>query len=311
MITKSSYRGVTWIDMESPSKADITKVRKEFDVHSMVAEEVLSPSIRPKVDVYSSHVYLVLHFPVYSYGKPGFDDDSTHPTREIDFILGKEFLITVHYEPINEFLDFTKLFEASELIDHGRNADIDASFIFYHILRGLYRGIENDLESINHNLHDIEAHIFQGDERRMVERISNVNRSLLDFRWALKNHEDILNSLESDAGDFFNESFSSHLRTLYNEYYKIWNVIESNKEIVNDLRITNDSLLSTKTAEVMKVLTILAFVTFPLSLVASLFGMNTVYTPLVGEKYGFWIIIALMAAATGCMFFYFKHKKWL
>ena len=263
MITKSSYRGITWIDMESPSKADIIKVRKEFDVHSMVAEEVLTPSLRPKVDVYSSHIYLILHFPRY-----------TSLSREIDFILGKEFLITVHYEPIDEFLDFTKLFEASELIGQGRDADIDAGFIFYHILRGLYRGIENDLESINQNLRDIESHIFLGDERRMVERISNVNRSLMDFRWALKNHEDILNSLENDTAGFFIDSFSSQLHALYNEYYKIWNSIESNKEIVGDLRTTNDSLLSTKTNEVMKVLTILAFITFPLSLIASIFGMN-------------------------------------
>ena len=297
--------------MESPSKADIAKVRKEFDVHSMVAEEVLAPTLRPKVDVYSSHVYLVLHFPVYTYGKPGFDDDSARSAREIDFILGKEFLITVHYEPIDEFLDFTKLFEASELIGQGQEADVDAGFIFYHILRGLYRGIENDLESINRNLRDIESHIFYGDERRMVERISNVNRSLLDFRWALKNHEDILNSLESDAADFFSENFSYQLRTLYNEYYKIWNIIESNKEIVADLRTTNDSLLSTKTNEVMKVLTILAFITFPLSLIAAIFGMNIDSAPLVNNPYGFWIVIGGMLISSVCMLAYFRRKRWL
>lgn len=311
MITKSSYRGITWIDMGSPSKADITKLRKEFDVHSMVAEEVLTPTLRPKVDVYSSHVYLVLHFPVYTYGKPGFDDDNARPAREIDFILGKDFLITVHYEPIDEFLDFTKLFEASELMGQGNDAGVDAGFIFYHILRGLYRGIENDLESINHNLRDIESHIFHGDERRMVERISNVNRSLLDFRWALKNHEDILNSLESDAAEFFSETFSSQLRALYNEYYKIWNIIESNKEIVGDLRTTNDSLLSTKTNEVMKVLTILAFITFPLSLIAAIFGMNMDSSPLVNNPYGFWIVIGGMLILSACMFVYFRHKRWL
>ncbi len=297
--------------MESPNKADIAKVREDFDVHSIVAEEVLTPSLRPKVDVYSSHVYLVLHFPVYSYGKLGFADDGARTSREVDFILGKNFLVTVHYEHIDEFLDFTKLFEASELMGQGRDAEIDAGFVFYHILGGLYRGIEDDLESINRNLRDIESHIFLGDERRMVERISNVNRSLLDFRWALKNHEDILNSLESDASDFFNESFLTYLHTLYNEYYKIWNIIESNKEIVSDLRTTNDSLLSTKTNEVMKVLTILAFITFPLSLVASIFGMNIDSAPIINNPYGFWIVIGIMLVLMTSMFLYFRHKRWL
>lgn len=300
MITKSSYRGITWIDMESPTKSDVTKIRKELDIHGVVAEEVLVPTLRPKLDVYSSHIYIVLHFPAY---------DQT--SREIDFVIGKDFLLTVHYEPINEFLDFTKLFEASELIDRGRNADVDAGFIFYHILRGLYRGIENDLESINRKLRDIESRIFSGDERKMVERISTVNRALLDFRWSLKNHEDILTSLESEGSELFSDGFSSSLRSLYTEYYKIWNTIESNKEIVEDLRTTNDSLLSTKTNEVMKVLTILAFITFPLSLVAAIFGMNVDSSPIAHSPFGFWIVIGIMVVISSSMFIFFRSKRWL
>src|SRR3989344_939566 len=245
MITKSSFRGVTWIDMESPSPDDVAKIREEFEIHQIVAQEMSVPSLRPKVDVYSNAVYLVLYFPVYDHGN-----------AEVDFIIGKDFIVTVHYERINEFADFTKLFEVGELMGNSKTAHVDAGFVFFNIMKGLYRSIEDHLESINGNLKDIE-------------RMSNVNRSLLDFRWALKKHEDLLNSLESDAGEPFDEHFPYYIRSLSNEYYKITNIIEGNKEIVNDLHITNDSLLTAKTNEVMKTLTLLALVTFPLSLVAS------------------------------------------
>ncbi len=310
MITKSSFRGVTWIDMESPSSDDVAKIRREFDIHSMVAQEMSVPSLRPKVDVYSNAVYLVLYFPVYEHGKPGFSDDGSHGSREVDFIIGKDFIVTVHYERIDQFYDFTKLFEVGELMGSGKEESVDAGFVFFNIMKGLYRSIEDHLESINSNLKNIELMIFAGEERRMVERISNVNRSLLDFRWALKNHEDLLNSLESDAGELFDEHFPYYIRSLSNEYYKIVNVMESNKEIVNDLHSTNDSLLTAKTNEVMKFFTLLAFVTFPLSLVASIFSMNTQYTPLVHEPYGFWLIVIVMTMVMALMLVYFKRKRW-
>ena len=80
---------------------------------------------------------------------------------------------------------------------------------------------------------------------------------------------------------------------------------------MGDLRTTNDSLLSTKTNEVMKVLTILAFITFPLSLIASIFGMNIDSAPLANNPYGFWIVIGIMIALMISMFLYFRHKRWL
>ena len=88
-------------------------------------------------------------------------------------------------------------------------------------------------------------------------------------------------------------------------------MIENNINSVAELREINNSLVSTKQNEVMKILTIMAFVTFPLSLLASIFGMNTVYLPIVGHSLDFWIIIGIMAGATICFFAFFKHNRWL
>lgn len=297
--------------MESPSREDVDKIKSEYGIHPIVVGELLSPSLRSKVDVYSNYLYLILHFPVYERNQPGFEDDITRMSREIDFVIGKDFLITVHYEKIDQFYDFTKLFEVSELVNHKENITADGGFVFCHIIKSLYRSIEDSLETVNQNLIDVESKIFAGQERKMVERISRANRSLLDFRWALKNHEDVLNSLETDGGDFFGQSFSSNLKSLFNEYYKIWNIIESNKETVNDLRVTNDSLLTTKTNEVMKTLTVIASLTLPLSLIVNFFGMNIEQNILPGDGRDFWIVIAIMLGALIATFGYFSHKKWL
>jgi magnesium transporter len=81
-------------------------------------------------------------------------------------------------------------------------------------------------------------------------------------------------------------------------------------ESLHELRETNNSLLTTKQNETMKVFTILAFVTLPLSLIASIFEMNTRYTPIIGLPFDFWIIIGGMAVMSIAMFSFFKFKKW-
>jgi magnesium transporter len=121
----------------------------------------------------------------------------------------------------------------------------------------------------------------------------------------------VLNSLEIAGTKFFNGMFTHHLKRVSGEQYRIHSLIESLQETMRDLRETNNSLLSTKQNEAMKVLTIMAFVTFPLSLVASIFGMNTVFLPFVGQKYDFWMVMGIMAALTISFFIFFKRNKWL
>ena len=92
---------------------------------------------------------------------------------------------------------------------------------------------------------------------------------------------------------------------------RVWNVLENHRELINSIEQTNNSLLSTKQNETMKILTIMAFITFPLSLIASIFGMNTLNIPIIGNVYDFWIVIGVMLGVSLVMFIYFKYKKWI
>ena len=95
------------------------------------------------------------------------------------------------------------------------------------------------------------------------------------------------------------------------ENFRVYNMIRNHLDMLAELRETNNSLVYTKQNEAMKVLTIMAFITFPLSLLAGIFGMNTTATPLIGSRHDFWIIISIMITATVAFFGFFKYKKWL
>jgi magnesium transporter len=303
MLARYTHRGLTWIDLESPTPAEVRQIMEEFEIHPLIGEELLSPSLKPKVDRYDNCIYLILHF-------PAFGKDETAPAQEVDFILGTNFIITTRYETVDPFLKFSRVFETNSLLNR-ESLGSHAGFIFFFMMRNLYRALEHQLESVSMSLGRIEDGIFGGQERAMVFRLSGMSRVLLNFKQTLSPHKQVLESLEAAGVRFFGQDFVYHLRSISGDYYRVAALLESHKDVLSELRATNDSLLTTKQNEIMKVLTIMAFVTFPLTLISSVFGMNTQYLPIVGAPGDFWYIIGIMIALASSFFLYFRHKHWL
>jgi magnesium transporter len=304
MISRYNYKKLVWIDVPSPTQEEVRQLMEEFNIHPLVADELLEPTLRPKVDLYDDHIYLILHFPTISHKHDGGHD------QEIDFVVGKDFLITTHYDHIDTLHEFSKKFEVSSILEKA-NIGNHAGYILFSILRELYRMLDRELDHINHDFGDIESKIFSGNERDMVTAISRLNRDLLNFKQALRPHKEVLESFEIAGTKFFGKDFDYYLRTIIGDFYKVSNILDGHRETLLELRRTNDSLLTTKTNETMKFLTIMAFFTFPLSLVAAIFGMGARATPILGSTNDFWIILGLMAAGAVSMFGFFKYKKWI
>lgn len=307
MITKHTHKKLIWIDVESPTQNEIESLTDEYHINPLVAGELLSPTLRPKVELHHNLIYLILHFPSFTRTQKQPQNDTD---QEIDFIIGKNFLITVHYKRIDTLYEFSKAFEVNSILEKSNIGD-HAGFLFFHLIRQLYKFLEEELDLVTHDLNDIEAHIFQGEEKQMVFEIAKVNRDLLHFRQITRPHQEVLSSFEAAGKKLFGEDFSYYLRAISGEYYKISNILDGNRETLLGLRDTNDALLSTKTNEIMKILTVMAFATFPLMLIASIFGMNTKMIPIVGMPNDFWIIVSGMAFMAVFMFLFFKYKRWI
>ena len=145
----------------------------------------------------------------------------------------------------------------------------------------------------------------------MVSEISLCARDLLNLRQTIEPHREVLRAMETETVAFFGEAFAPYLRALTNEYYRVHNHIMRSTESLHELRETNNSLLTTRQNETMRVLTIMAFLTFPLSLLVAILNLNTVINPIRGLPYDFWIIVGSVVFSGTLMIWYFKHKKWL
>ena len=143
-----------------------------------------------------------------------------------------------------------------------------------------------------------------------MSRLSRVSRHLLNFKQSLVPHREVLESLEIAGRKLFGEDFAFHLRSIFSDYYRVSVLTDGQRDALSELRETNNSLLSTKQNEIMKVLTIMAFITLPLTVVTQLFSMNAVSLPIVGTPGDFWIILAMLVVIALSLFVFFKKKGW-
>jgi len=306
MLHRHEYKNLVWIDLESPTVEEMRRVADEFGIDQVVADELLSPTLRTHTERYDNYLYLVLHFPTLRH--PG--GTAVAPEQEVDFIIGKKFIITARYEALATFVEFRKVFEVNAALqeDHFTDNPFD---IFLLLAKRLYRTVDAEIETVRETLELIENEIFEGNEKEMVIALSKAGRDILNLKQALDPHQDVLGSLSDLTSDFAGPEYLSRVRAIESMYYRARKHVTRIWQTLTELRETNNSLLSTKQNEVMKIFTILAFVTFPLSLIASIFGMNTENVPFIGHPQDFWIVVVIMGVATFFMFLFFKSKKWL
>jgi magnesium transporter len=307
MITTHAARGLVWLDLVSPTEEEIGGLVKRYNLHPLVGEELKSSPSLAKIDFYKDYVLVVLTLPSREKQGGGY----AIADREVDFVIGRDFLITSRSDTVEQLEYFAKIFEANTILN--KDGKIErAAHLFYYIVMRLYAGMCEDLENIKDALVDAESRIFKGDERNMVEVLSGLSRELIDFRQTARVHRDIWEDMAVLADrDFFGKDFKPYARDLSEEFNRVNELVDNARELLADLRETNDSLLNTKQNEIIKTLTIITFIFYPATFIASLFTIPASFVPLVGAKNGWTIILVFMVAVTALIWWYIKRRKWL
>ena len=304
MINRQEIDGITWVDLESPSTEELREVQDEFDINPFIISELTAPTLKPSVVTAENYIYLILHFPVERHSH------TLETAQEIDFILGKNFIITGRYDVVDPVHKLHKILETEAIIDEEPPFEHTGE-LFYRIVMKMYAGVLHELEYQDTRITDIEKEMFAGREKEMVFEISKVSTVLRNFASIINTHTSVLESFANSAHECFAKDFSLYSKALLGEQLRVKTTIENYLSQTSELRETNNSLLSTKQNEIMKTLTVMAFVAFPLSVVASIFGMNTVDMPIIGMPHDFWIVVGIMVAMTLAFFMYFLAKRWL
>lgn len=295
---------VTWIDIQNPKKEDIEYLRKDFNFHPLVLEQLIPHSWSTKVETFSDHLFLILFFPSYNREKR-----ESRP-RELDIIVTRDTLVTSHY---NSILPLKGIFDQCNLYAEEKEQWMTrgAGYLLYHMLYAVWEDCSLKVNKIDQKLTSIEESIFQGKEQEMLKEISIVKADIIDFWKIVRPQKGLFTSLRDISGEFFSRELTPYFSRLRNHWARVASNLLAHKDAIEALEDTNTALLSHKTNEIMKVLTIFSVIVLPLAILSQIFGMNTSSLPLQDAPHGFWIITTVMILGMVAFFLYFKKKKWL
>jgi magnesium transporter len=300
---KTSYN-IIWLNINNPGLKEIEFLRKKYNFNLMHlhASSAKSFSQRPMISEGSGYLFMILHFPYFC--------DDNIVAGEIEFFISKDYLITLHSNNIpalNDFFNFCKKDKGSLT-----TYDLESSTILlYEILDKLMSHCYSILDKISISIARVEKIIFEQEQKTAVQEMLLLRRNIINFRKIMQNHKNIIKKLLEMENDVIPDGKNKiFYKKLIEQTKRVWEMLENQKEMIEVLNSTNESLLNYKISNIMRTLTIMSSIVFPLTLLAAVFGMKTVDTPIVNHTYGFYIIIGIMISVCGLMLTFFKKKKW-
>jgi magnesium transporter len=296
-------RGLTWIHLDRPTQEEASGLAERFGWHPLDVEDVLSKRQRPKIDEYADYRFVVLHFPVYDKAIGRLN------AAELDVFIGPDYLVTL---PAVELLPVTRLFarcsEDEELRDNLFSKG--SGYLLYHVLDDLFDYCFPILDKIGYKLDRIEDEMFEGRSEEVVRDISNVKQEIISYRKIIKPERSTLRLLERHVERFLPEELELYFDDIVDAAERIWDLLDNFKEVVEALEDTNESVLSHRQNDVLRLLTIISVTMLPLTVLTGLFGMNVAF-PGEGTREAFWLVLALLVATLVSMVAFFRYKRWI
>ncbi len=302
-IDELSANGLTWVHVDRPTGEEAGLLAERFGFHELDVEDVLSKRQRPKIDEYPEYLFVVLHFPFYDKAVQRLN------AAELDVFVGPDFLITL---PNVQLHPVTYLFRRCEE-DPQLREDLfskGSGYLLYHVLDDLFDYCFPILDKISHKLERIEDEMYEGRSEEIVRDISNAKQEIIAYRKIIKPERATLRMLERYMQRFLPENLELYFDDLVDASERIWDLLDNFKEVVEGLESTNESVISHKQNDVLRVLTVIATIMLPLTLITGIFGMN-VRVPGEGAIVPFWAIVGLLLALGLSMLGYFRWRRWL
>lgn len=296
-----------WLNIIDPHEEDILKLKRKYKFHLLDLEDCLSESQRPKIDEYKNYLFIVLQFPYYN-------KRTRHiATEQVNIFIGQNYLITLHNGHLSELDDlFSKCKKSAKTKKElfGKST----GYLLYSIISRLYSSSFSFNDKVQKNLKRIEQEIFESAHvKDQLFEIMVTKKNIITLRKILLPQRTVIATLEHKQKRFLPEHLEVYFDDVVDQIERLWSILETQKEVIESLEDTNESLLSHKLNNTMRTLTVFSAIMLPLMFLTGLFGMN-VQLPFVSAMENidnFWSIITSMIVTAVLMTAVFRWKKWL
>jgi len=300
-----TWGDLTWVNIEKPTERETEYLAQNYPFHPLDLDDCLSRIQRPKIDEYKDYLFLVFHFPVFNK-----EARLTTPSQ-VSVFISKDYLITLHK---GELKPLVKLFRECQLDEESRQENFShgSGYLLYRIVDRLVDYCLPILNKIGDNIERTEDNIFASSRvPKAIEDLSLLRRDVISFRRTVWPMRAVVGSLEPKVRRFTDMDMVVYFGDTVDHVDKIWDGLDGYKEIIEGLNATYDSLATHRTNEVMRMLTIIATILLPITVVASIFGMNIPLGPFKDSPYSPLYVSLICLVIIGGMLYFFRRQRWI
>jgi magnesium transporter len=294
---------LTWINIEQPTRLETDYLAQNYPFHPLDLDDCLSRIQRPKIDVYDDYLFLVFHFPVFN------PEARVTTPSQVSVFIGQGYLITLHKGDLKPLVKLFNQCQTDEEIKQEHFGQ-GSGYLLYRILDRLVDYCIPILNKIGVNIEEVEDNIFSESMRGTVKEISTLRRDVISFRRIIWPMRAVIGSMEPKIRRFTQMDMEVYFGDMTDHIDKIWDALDEYKEIIEGLNDTHDSLATNRTNEVVRVLTAIATILLPLTVVASVYGMN-IPLPLQESPLSFGLVFVVWIIIACGMLYFFRRKRWI
>jgi magnesium transporter len=294
---------LTWFNIEAPTRLETDYLAQNYPFHPLDLDDCLSRIQRPKIDVYDDYLFLVFHFPVFN------PEARVTTASQVSVFIGQGYLITLHKGDLKPLVKLFNQCQTDEEIKQEHFSQ-GSGYLLYRIIDRLVDYCIPILNKIGANIEEVEDNIFSESMRGTVREISTLRRDVISFRRIIWPMRAVVGSMEPKIRRFSQMDMEVYFGDMTDHIDKIWDALDEYKEIIEGLNDTHDSLATNRTNEVVRVLTAIATILLPLTVVASLYGMN-IPLPFQESPFSFALVFIVWLVIACGMLCFFRRKRWI
>ena len=297
---KESSR-ISWINIDGLRKVDVEAICAHFNIHPLIAEDILSMNQRPKMDEVEGVLYCLLNMLYYNAQK------NTVEIEQISLVLGTNFLISFQEDASRDV--FNPLRHKLK-INRSQIRQRSADYLLYTMLDLIVDNYFLVMEKLGEQIELVEEEVVRSSNKRSLAKINQLRKELIVLKRNIAPVRDLVNGIIRSESELLNDRTTKYFKDVYDHIIQAHDLSENYRDIMvsmQDLYINNVNL---KMNEVMKVMAIVTCLLAPATVIGGIFGMNFDKIPYLHNQYGFWIAVSIMLIIPIWMIFAFRKRGW-
>jgi magnesium transporter len=277
-------RELLWVDIEGDDDNDISIMSDIFSFHQLAIDDCLGEHINPpKIDNFESYLFVIIH------GINYMDESDIVKTSQMELFIGTNFVVSHHTFPVLSVREVRRIVEES-----GRPIKRGADFLAHEIADALIDNIMPTIDTMDDIADDIEEEAINNPQKRTLEEILKLKRSTMQLRRVMTPQREIFNRLSRREFSIITEDSLIYFRDVYDHLVRIEDLNQGIRDRADNALSTYLSSIANHQNETMRVLSIVAAIFLPLSLLAGIYGMNFEYMPELKWHWGYFAVLGLM-----------------